>query len=93
MANKKRKASAVSNKRTSNKKQPLHYSVHIVILSLVAILMGIFLYTNGSGILTVIIKEILFSLFSVSAYLIPIILAGLAIYICYQKRIDKLTIQ
>ncbi|MBR3792286.1 MAG: DNA translocase FtsK 4TM domain-containing protein [Clostridia bacterium] len=93
MANKKRKASAVSNKRTSNKKQPLHYSVHIVILSLVAILMGIFLYTNGSGILTVIIKEILFSLFSVSAYLIPIILAGLAIYICDQKRIDKLTIK
>ncbi len=93
MANKKRKASAGSNKRTSNKKQPLHYSVHIVILSLVAILMGIFLYTNGSGILTVIIKEILFSLFSVSAYLIPIILAGLAIYICDQKRTDKLIIK
>ncbi len=82
-----------NKKRKSNKKQQLHYSVHIVVLSLVAILMGIFLYTNATGILTVIIKEILFSLFSVSAYLIPIILAGLAIYICDQKRTDKLIIK
>ncbi len=82
-----------NKKRKSSKKQQLHYSVHIVILSLVAILMGIFLYTNATGILTAIIKEILFSLFSVSAYLIPIILAGLAIYICDQKRTDKLIIK
>ncbi len=82
-----------NKKRKSSKKQQLHYSVHIVILSLVAILMGIFLYTNATGILTVIIKEILFSLFSVSAYLIPIILASLAIYICYQKRTDKIVIK
>ena len=93
MANKKRKTSAVSNNRKRSKKEPLHYSVHIVILSLCAILMGIFLYTNGTGILTVIIREILLSLFSVSAYLIPVILAGLAIYVGKQKRTDKLTIK
>ncbi len=93
MATKKRKKSANSNKKRNNNKQSLHYSVHAVILSLVAILTGIFLYTNGTGVLTVIVKDILLSLFSVTAYLIPIILAALAIYVCDQKRTDKLIIK
>lgn len=92
MANKKRKTAPVS-KRRSSKKEPLHYSVHIVILSLVAILLGLFLYTNGTGLLTDITKTILLALFSVSAYLIPVILAGLAIYVGNRKKTDKLTIK
>lgn len=92
MANKKRKTNK-SNKRKSSKRQELHYSVHAVILSLIAILTGVFLYTNGTGVLNIVVKDILLALFSVTAYLIPFILAGLAIYICDQKRTDKLYIK
>lgn len=92
MANRKRKNTNSKNKR-KNTPKPLHYSVDVVILSLVAVLMGIFLYTNGTGVLTLIIKEILLSLFSITAYLIPIILAGLAVYVCREKRTDKLMIK
>ena len=93
MANKKRRKSNNTNKKRSNKTQPLHYSVHAVILSLLAILIGIFLYTNGTGVLTGIVKTILLSLFSVTAYIIPVILAGLAVYVCQQKRTDKLVMK
>ncbi len=93
MANKKRKKTNSSNKRKSNKKQELHYSVYAVILSLIAILTGVFLYTNGTGVLNIVVKDILLALFSVTAYLIPIILAGLCIYVCDRKSTDKLVIK
>ena len=94
MANKKRKkTNSSNNKRKNNKNQQLHYSVQAVILSLAAILTGVFLYTNGTGVLNIVVKDILLALFSVTAYLIPIILAGLCIYVCDRKSTDKLVIK
>ncbi len=93
MANKKRKKTNSSGKRNNKNKQQLHYSVHAVILSLIAILTGVFLYTNGTGVLNIVVKDILLALFSVTAYLIPFILAGLAIYICNRKSTEKLAIK
>ncbi len=94
MANKKRrKTNNSNNKRKNNNNQKLHYSVYAVILSLTAILTGVFLYTNGTGVLNIVVKDILLALFSVTAYLIPIILAGLCIYVCDRKNTDKLVIK
>ena len=90
MATKKRKKAKSSNKR---KTQSLHYSVYAVILSLAAILISVFLFTNGTGVLITAVKNILLSLFSVTAYFIPFILAALAVYVCKEAKTDKLTIK
>lgn len=93
MANKKRKKTAGTKKNKSTKNKPLNYSVHIVLLGFAAILTGIFLYTNGSGVLTDIVKTVLLSLFSVSAYLIPLIFLGMSIYVAKLKKTDKIGIK
>lgn len=93
MANKKRRRATTKTTRAQKQKNELHYSVYILILEVIAVLMGIFIYTNGSGVLSAIIKEATLSLFSISAYFIPLILAGLGIYIGNVKNSDKLLIK
>ena len=91
MASKKNTAKrrASNNKRRSSKHAPLHYSIYIITLILTAILLGIFLYIDSSAFLSKVIKNVLLSLFSISAYFIPPILVGLSIYISKSKSTDR----
>ena len=85
-----RKRSSAQRRRKSTKSAPLHYSVYIISLILAAILFGIFIYFESSAWLSVMIKDVLLSLFSVSAYLIPLILIGLSIYVSQTKSTKRL---
>lgn len=92
MANKKRKTGKRGNIATT-KKQPLHYSVWTIILSLAAILLALFVYVENNALVPLLIREILLSLFSVSAYLFPIVCVGLGIYVSKVKSAKKLGIK
>ena len=92
MATKKKKA--VRKKTgTKSQKKGMHYSVSTGILTLAAILCGLFLYIGGTGVLSGIIRTFLLALFSKSAYLLPLIFLGLAIYVAKVKSTQKLGVK
>lgn len=82
-----------ANKRRNPAQKSVHYSVHIITLILVAVLLGIFIYFDTSALLATIIKEAILALFSISAYLLPLILIGLGIYVSQKRSADRLTIK
>ncbi len=89
----KRKKAAKRRTNNKSKKNGLHYSISVGILTLAAILFGLFLYIDGSGVLSAIIRNFLLALFSISAYLLPVIFIGLAIYVAKVKSTQKLGIK
>jgi len=82
-----------ANKRRNPAQKSVHYSVHIITLILVAVLLGIFIYFDTSALLATIIKEAILALFSISAYLLPLILIGLGIYVSQKRSADRLTVK
>lgn len=87
-----RKRNGASKKRKPAQNS-VHYSVHIITLILVAVLLGIFIYFDTSAFLATIIKEAILALFSISAYLLPLILIGLSIYVSQKRSAQRLTIK
>ena len=90
---KKSKRADVARRKNKNTQKPLHYSVVGLILIAAAVIFGVILYTSGPGALSGILRQVLFSVFSVSAYLIPPILLALAIYVFKVQNSDKLSVK
>ena len=90
MATKKKKAAVRKLKNSTPQRKGMHFSAAAGILALAAILSALFLYIDGAGVLSVMIRNFLLALFSVSAYLLPPVFAGLEIYVSKVKCSDKL---
>lgn len=93
MATKKKKAAARKSKNNTSQRKGMHFSAAAGILALAAILSALFLYIDGAGVLSVMIRNFLLALFSVSAYLLPPVFAGLAVYVSNAKSTDKLGVK
>ncbi len=89
----KRKKPAKRKPGAKSKKSGIHYSVAAGILALAGILTGLFMYIGGSGVLSGILRSFLLALFSISAYLLPVIFIGLAIYVTKVKSTQKLGVK
>lgn len=88
MSNKKKRRN--TKRKVQSRKHGMHYSMSVVILAFCAVLTALFIYINSDAILSYMIRYILLSLFSVSAYVLPLVLGGLAVYVAKVKRTDKL---
>lgn len=83
-------AKKAAKKQTANR-APLHYSAVVVILVFIAIILGIFTYTTSAGALGGPVHNVLFGLFSSTAYLIPPAVLGLAVYVGKVQNTQRLT--
>ena len=91
MSNKKRKN---KGKNKKSRAQGLHYSFYSLILVVLSVLFGVFIYNpQSSGILSTIIRDSFFALLSIGAYLVPVALFGLGIYVMRVKRTDKVPVK
>ncbi|MBQ3038216.1 MAG: DNA translocase FtsK [Clostridia bacterium] len=89
MSNKKKRKN--TKRKVQQTRKGMHYSMSVVILAFCAVLSALFVYIKADAILSDIIRSLLLNLFSVSAYILPFVLGGLAIYVSRVKRTDKLT--
>lgn len=78
------------NKKTNNQ---MHYSVSASLLFLIAILTGLFIYTNSSALLAKILRNGALAIFSISAYFIPFILILLGVYVIKAKSTKRLMLK
>ena len=60
---------------------------------LAAVLIGIFTYGNAQGVVAAWINDAMFGLFSVTAYLVPLVIFALGIYVFKVKRTNKLMLK
>ena len=67
------------NTETRKTGNQMHYSVSASLLFLIAILTGLFIYTNSSALLAKILRNSALAIFSISAYFIPAILIMLGV--------------
>lgn len=82
------KSKVVSRKtKSKNSKEILLY--HIIISALVALFLGIFLYTGGEAIISVFVKNMLKGLFGTAAYLVPLAIAANTVYLICTRQVKK----
>ncbi len=93
MAKKKRAASSKSKAAASaNKKQKRDndcFVWHLIIVSLSALFLGVFIYTGGDAIVSAFVRNIMTGFFGAAAYIIPPALAAQAVYLFYTKSVRK----
>lgn len=82
-----------TKKRKQQKKTALNYSAAVVVLVFAAVILGIFTYTRSAGFLGGPVHDVLFGLFSKTAYLVPPTVLGLAIYVGKMKSTERLTVK
>lgn len=81
------------NTKKSIKTSQQNYFVSVAALAFSTILTALFIYLPNTGVLSTVIKETFLSMFSVGAYLIPVVLGGLCVYVAKQKNTKKLGIK
>ena len=105
--NKSKKNTGKTNRKPAAKRQPAKkkhtpakqpkrsfaYARSGVWMLLAALLTGIFTYGSAQGVLAGFIHKILFGLFSNTAYLIPIVMFALGIYVFYVKRTNNFALK
>ena len=79
-----------ASRKKTTKKTALPYRSVAVILIFAALLMGVFAYLGTDAVVAAFFHDIMFGLFAKTAYLIPIALAGLGIYVLKAENYDKL---
>ncbi len=89
---------AQNAKRTSTQervpqKRSYAYAVSGIWMILAAVLIGIFTYGSGQGVLAGWIKTAMLGLFSTAAYLVPPIIFALGIYVFEVKRTNRLVLK
>lgn len=67
------------------------YAISGIWLIIAGILLSIFTYGSGQGLVVKFVRNIIFGLFSVTAYLVPLIVLGLGIYVFRVRRTNNLT--
>lgn len=85
-----KKINTKNNTKKKRKTGTLPYQTCALILFVAAILCGIFTYMNTDAFAAVIFHDILFGLFARTAWLIPIIVAGLGIYVVKARTAEEL---
>ena len=91
---KKSAPSAKQRKNTSTKKaepqqKSYAYALTGVWTIVVAVLIGIFTYSNAQAVLAKWIKDAMFGLFSVTANFVPIVILAIGIYVFRVKRVNN----
>ncbi len=87
------KKAATSRKKVTETKKSYTYIMAGLWLLLAAVLIGIFTYGNAEGVLASWINDTMFGLFSGTAYLVPLVLLALGIYVFRVKRTNKLALK
>lgn len=82
--------SDVPKKRMAENKNPYAYVASGVWMIIAAVLVGIFTYGSAQGVLAGWINDAMFGLFSVAAYLVPLVIFALGIYVFKVKRTNNL---
>lgn len=96
MAERKKKNKKTVPKKTSAKrtkktqKQSLPYQTVALIFFAAAVLTGIFTYMSTTAVAALFVHDILFGLFAKTAWLIPVMIAGLGIYVVKIRGSEKL---
>ncbi len=80
----------VPAKRVTENKNPYAYVASGVWMIIAAVLVGIFTYGSAQGVLAGWINDAMFGLFSVAAYLVPLVIFALGIYVFKVKRTNNL---
>ncbi len=75
---------------TERRERKNSYAVSGIWLVVLGILLAIFTYGNGQGIVSKFIRNMAFGLFSVTGYLVPLVVMGLGIYVLRVKRTNNL---
>ncbi len=78
------------SKKAAEHKNPYSYVASGVWMIIAAVLTAIFTYGSAQGVLAGWINDAMFGLFSVTAYLVPIVIFALGIYVFKVKRTNNL---
>lgn len=83
-----------STKKTSAKKQnKLSYNAVAFLLIFAAALFGVFVYASTDAVVAAFFHDILYGLFAKTACFIPLMLAGLGIYVIKMQSYDRLALK
>ena len=91
--NKKAVKHTVNTKGKGSANSPYSFAMAGIWTILAGILIAIFTYGNAQGVVAGWINDAMFGLFSVTAYLVPIVILAIGIYVFKVKRTNKLALK
>ena len=82
-----------ARKPAERKSSKMSYAASGIWLIVAGVLLAIFTYGSGDGLVINLIRNVIFGLFSITAYLVPLTVLALGIYVMYVKRTNNLTLK
>ncbi len=82
-----------SRKPVERKSRKMSYAISGIWLIVAGVLLAIFTYGSGDGLVVNFVRNAIFGLFSITAYLVPLAVLALGIYVMYVKRTNNLTMK